>query len=77
MKATFAKSLFIFLLGFAPGVRIFAQAGDCSTVTNDIGMQMNNQITDLKGSCGVITIPNGTYTLKTPIVKPKCVLIDG
>lgn len=43
----------------------------------DIGDQINHAIAALPGGCGVVQIPNGTYTFGTTIVKPRCILLEG
>jgi len=42
----------------------------------DLGVQVNEAVTALKGKCGSVVVPNGDYVLSTKIAKPRCVILD-
>jgi hypothetical protein len=43
----------------------------------DVGMQLNNAIDSVRSNCGSVMLPSGSYRLRTQVLKPRCVWIEG
>ncbi len=44
---------------------------------SDIGVKLNNAIDTVRSSCGSVALPSGSYRLRTQVLKPRCVWIEG
>jgi hypothetical protein len=44
---------------------------------SDVGMKLNNAIDSVRSSCGSVALPSGSYRLRTQVLKPRCVWIEG
>jgi hypothetical protein len=42
----------------------------------ELGVQITEAIAALQGTCGSVIVPTGSYTLRTKVMKPRCVMLD-
>lgn len=80
-KATLAAVPLLFLVASAPPrQKAAAGAGLLSAARfpgSDMGARVNAAIAALRGHCGTVYVPGGAYRISTPIIKPRCVVLEG